>query len=278
MEEKALKEKDVAVTTIEEKVKPYSYDIRKIVEKAREHAELAKQIKLAVFAITNTEDWVDMGGKPYLQASGCEKIARIFGISWRLEPPELITYPDGHFEFVFAGKFAFGPITEDNPTVITATGSRCSRDGFFKTRYRKTEKGTEQYEVPPEEIDPGDVRKAAETNCIGRGIRKLLGLENLDWAELEQYGIKRSGKKVEYKQQKDGKEMQARAEEIKNKIIQKCKEEGLNDEDIKDFLSYATGGQESTRIYSTIWNNLGKYLEKWKANKEEKKQTLFANN
>ena len=277
MEEKALKEKDIVVTTIEEKAKPYSYDIKKIVEKAREHAELAKQIKLAVFAITNQEDWVDMGGKPYLQASGCEKIARIFGISWKLEQPELVTYPDGHFEFVFVGKFAFGPITEDNPTVITATGSRCSRDGFFKTRYRKTERGTEQYEVPPDEIDPGDVRKSAETNCIGRGIRKLLGLENLSWEELEQHGIKRSGKRaVEYKQQK---ELQSKTEDIKTKITQKCKEKGLKDDEIKDFLSYTTGGQENVKIYSTIWNNLDKYIEKWKSKKEQKEQkpeaTLF---
>ena len=217
-----------------------------------------------------------MGGKPYLQASGCEKIARIFGISWKLEQPELITYPDGHFEFVFTGKFAFGPIEENNPTMITATGSRCSRDGFFKTRYRKTEKGTEQYDIPPEELDPGDIRKAAETNCIGRGIRKLLGIENLTWEELEQHGIKRSGKKsVEYKQQK---EIYAKAEDIKAKIIQRCKEKGLNDEEIKDFLSYATSGQENVRIYSTIWNNLDKYIERWKSQKEQKtgtETTLF---
>ncbi len=275
MEEKTLKEKDIVVTPIEEKVKPYSYDIEKIVKKAREHAELAKQIKLAVFAITNQEDWVDMGGKPYLQASGCEKIARIFGISWKLEQPELVTYPDGHFEFVFTGKFAFGPITENNPTVITATGSRCSRDGFFKTRYKKAKNGKyEQYELPPEEIDPGDVRKSAESNCIGRGIKKLLGLENLDWTELEQHGIKKGSKKVEYKANSP-KENSDKSDAIKEKIIQKCKEKGLNDNEIKDFLSYTTSGQENVKIYSTIWNNLDKYIEKWKNQQNQQEQSLF---
>jgi len=50
----------------------------------------------------------------------------------------------------------------------------------------------ERKELPPSEIDPGDVKKAAYTNCIGNGITRLLGLRNISYEDLEKVaGIKR---------------------------------------------------------------------------------------
>src|SRR5512135_1098444 len=41
------------------------------------------KIKQLALRVTNRNDWVDLGGKPYLTESGSMKIASLFGISFR---------------------------------------------------------------------------------------------------------------------------------------------------------------------------------------------------
>lgn len=54
-----------------------------IAEHAEKRIEAVKKIKIMALRLTNSRDWTDQGGKPYLQVSGSEKVARLFGISWR---------------------------------------------------------------------------------------------------------------------------------------------------------------------------------------------------
>jgi hypothetical protein len=122
---------------------------------------------------TNANDWVNEGGKPYLQASGAQKIARWLGVSWRVNPPIEEDLGGGHYLIKYTGEFALGG------AVISETGSRSSKDPFFSRA-----KGRD---LPASEIDKGNVMKAAYTNLLGRGITTLLGLRNLTWADLERY-------------------------------------------------------------------------------------------
>ena len=58
-----------------------------LAEQAEKRIDAMNKIKRVAIKLTNKHDWTDQGGKPYLQVSGAEKIARMFGISWRISEP-----------------------------------------------------------------------------------------------------------------------------------------------------------------------------------------------
>jgi len=148
-----------------------------IAEQAEKRLDALQKIKEIALKVTNYGDWVNEGGKPYLQGSGAQKIARVFGVSWRVNTPVEDDLGGGHYLIRYTGEFAL------SGAVITETGSRSSKDPFFSRS-----KGRD---LPASEIDKGNVMKAAYTNLLGRGIQTLIGLRNLTWADLEKYaGIK----------------------------------------------------------------------------------------
>ena len=169
-----------------------------IANKAEARIDAVKKIKALSLRVTNHQDWVDQNGKPYLQTSGGEKIARLFGISWTVEEPRTQQDGDeGHYMVTYKGVFALGNAS------IECIGTRSSKDGFFK----KYEKGgyvegkySQGKEMPAGAIDIGDVVKSAYTNLIGNGITRLLGIRNLTYDDLAESGIDVSQiTKVEYK-------------------------------------------------------------------------------
>ncbi len=150
---------------------------------AERRVEAINKIKQYSLRLTQPGDWVDQNGRPYLQVSGAEKIARLFGISWRIDEPIREELEGGHYIYTYKGYFSLAGAE------IEAIGSRSSKDPFFK---RYVYVNGERKELPPSEIDPGDVKKAAYTNCIGNGITRLLGLRNISYEDLEKVaGIKR---------------------------------------------------------------------------------------
>ena len=171
-----------------------------IAEQAEKRADAMNKIKQVAIKLTNKFDWTDQGGKPYLQVSGAEKIARLFGISWRIDEPDFEREESGHFTYSYKGYFTLAGAT------IEAIGTRSSKDGFFKKYGYDT--GSKQ-ELPPSEIDKGDVKKAAYTNCIGNGITRLLGIRNMTYEDLSAFaGITPEMiSKVDFK--KNGKQDQA---------------------------------------------------------------------
>jgi len=167
-----------------------------IAEIAEKRALAVKKIKQQALRLTNEGDWVDQGGRPYLQSSGAEKIARLFGISWRfIGEPQKFVEEDGHFRYEVSMEFILGD------SAIEVRGSRSSKDPFFTTRYKTLPDGKkEKIEIPPSEIDAGDVLKSAITNSIANGITRILGIRNLTWEDLKEGGIDISKiTKVEYK-------------------------------------------------------------------------------
>lgn len=190
-----------------------------IAEQAEKRIQAMRKVKLVTLAVTNSYDWTDQNGKPYLQVSGAEKVARIFGISWRINEPDTQAIEGGHYMYTYKGVFSLGNQT------IEAIGSRSSKDPFFK-KYKWV--NNDKIELPPSEIDPGDVKKSAYTNCIGNGVTRLLGIRNLTWDEIETNSDIRRGNvsKVEYK--KSGKPQDTKKKEATK---QEAKDENPPDEE-----------------------------------------------
>jgi hypothetical protein len=149
-----------------------------LAEQAERRIDAMNKIKRVAIKLTNKHDWTDQGGKPYLQVSGAEKIARMFGISWRISEPIREDMEGGHFSYTYKGNFSLAGAT------IEAIGTRSSKDGFFK-KYGYTDGN--KTELPASEIDRGDVKKAAYTNCIGNGITRLLGIRNLTYEDVQEF-------------------------------------------------------------------------------------------
>ena len=175
--------------------------IIEVAKRAEQRIEAVKKIKQLALKITNNNDWVNEGGKPYLQGSGAEKVGRLFGVNWQISPdPVLDTAPDGHFQYTYEGTFTVGLAS------ITAIGIRGSRSPWFSRKPKKDKNGKVIYEngekvkedISPEEIDKANVMKSAHTNCIANGVCRILGIRGFTMEELAQVGIY-PGSKVEFK-------------------------------------------------------------------------------
>lgn len=158
-----------------------------IAKQAEARIDAVIKIKQIALKVTNGNDWCDQDGKPYLEASGSEKVANVFNISWRfLDPePKYEEEDDGHYTYTYRGEFCLAGRT------IEVEGSRSSKDGFFKqnvwTNNVKTEKDVRDRD------NKRDVKMAALTNLLGNGITRILGIRNLTYADLEKFaGIKQN--------------------------------------------------------------------------------------
>lgn len=210
-----------------------------VAERAEKRIEAVNKIKQLALRVTNAHDWTDQGGKPYLQASGGEKVARLFGISWTISEPIFEAEEGGHFSYTYTGKFSLSGAT------IEAVGTRSSKDPFFK-KYDYSEKDENgkgiRKELPPSEVDKGDLKKAAYTNLIGNGITRLLGIRNLTWEDLAAAGIsKENVGKVDYKKdgkKKDGHIASEEAQSVITTIKDIRKQTGTNKKTGKAWTKY----------------------------------------
>jgi hypothetical protein len=207
-------------------------------DRAERAIEAVKKIKRIALAVTNKQDWVDEGGKPYLQSSGAEKIGPLFGISWLIDPePTREVDADGHYSYNYRGTFTHSVNGKERS--ITAIGSRTSKDDFFRVRYRNNQR----VELPANEVDKESVKQAAHTNCLVNGITRILGIRNLTWEEVEEYtGFKRENTgKVAFKQNADPNE----AMKLPNYGHNHCKGRLMNDDAVTvDDLRYYLKGAE----------------------------------
>lgn len=257
------KEKDLEILKSEEGLPAIvSDDLVRMAEYAEKRVEAIKRIKRAALAVTSNYDWVSQNEKPYLQVSGAEKIARLFGISWRIDEPEKTKTEDGHYSYIFKGYFSLGS------TEIEAIGSRGSKDPFFSKSHGK--------DIPPSEINENNVRKAAFTNLLGNGITRLLGLRNLTWEDLKASGIEKSKVgRVTYKK----KEMKKETKELRGKIGSMLLEISGNDKKMASKLLESTTffiakdgkkvkGKKSLselteKAIPTVYGKVKKEYEKW---------------
>lgn len=263
------KGKDLEILKIEEEMPAVvSDDLVHMAEYAEKRVEAIKRIKRAALAVTSIYDWIDQMGKPYLHVSGAEKIARLFGISWRIDEPEKTITKDGHFSYTYKGYFTLGS------TEIEAIGSRGSKDPFFSRSHRK--------DIPPSEINENNVRKSAFTNLLGNGITRLLGLRNLTWEDLKGSGIEQAKVgRVTYKK----KEMKKEAKDLRDKIGSMLLEMSGNDKKMASELLenmtffIAKDGKKvkgkkslselTEKAIPTIYGKVKEEYKKWKEEEKE---------
>jgi len=125
---------------------------------------------------TNPSDWVKMGDKLYLQASGAQKLRAVWGLYYRDRHSLRENNPDGTYSYIVTGVIGsklldglYGEVT------LEIEGGRSSNDPFFSKNNR--------------EPDPLDVRKAALANWEARAVTALLGLGNLSPSDLAKNGV-----------------------------------------------------------------------------------------
>lgn len=156
-------------------------------------------LELAVKA-THHGQWVDLGGKPWPTGPAAESVARDFAVSIHIRPEDLIREEredkNGRYylyrcrgEFRWAGRN------------LIAFGFCSSRDQFFSIKHVYNDAGQKEKQVKPlEDIDEPNIAQSAITNCEVNGIMRILGLRNLSWEMLKQFGIDASRvAKVNYK-------------------------------------------------------------------------------
>ena len=144
-----------------------------------------KKIRQEVLSLTNENDWSDQNGTPYLEGSGCQKVARWYGVSWKfLGEPARVDLGDGHYRYDV--KMAFWK----NDDYVECIGTRASNDPFFTAHYVYDEKEKKRVKVyrHPREVDSGNVLKAAITNGM-QGILSFLGMKKLSWDDLNGAGL-----------------------------------------------------------------------------------------
>ena len=195
MEGKELEVKDLNVAATSGSSLMTEEDAENAIKRAERMEAYVRKIKTLAIKQTNKHDFVDMGGKPYLQASGAEKIARLFGISWRIcegyPKKDQITDEKGtYYMYTYKGEFTMGGKS------IEIIGTCSQKDKFLGTQGDKAR--------PASEIDETNIIKKANTNMIVRGVTTILGIRNLTWEEVEAGGVEhKQTSKVVYQTEKE---------------------------------------------------------------------------
>jgi hypothetical protein len=155
-----------------------------------QQANLLTKLRPQAIALTTPQDWIQMGDKVYLQATGCERFAALYGLVF--EKPQITreNEPDGTYTFEVTIE-VFSRVTKQ---YFTCVGGRHSGEKFFQ---RTDDEGNA---VPP---NPVDVRKAAVTNAMNRAVSMIAGLRNLTAADLAASG-KKAGTNFKFKTGKEG--------------------------------------------------------------------------
>lgn len=209
----------------------------KAIELMEKRVDLLKKFKVIALKATNRNDWVDLGGKPFLCASGVDKMASVLGFSHVIIDYEKTFSTDtkGQFYIYTASVRVFHPLLGSKDNV----GSATQRDPFF------AKSGGEW--KSSEDINEGNIKKKAMTNAISRGVNSLLGSKNLTWDEIETYYKGGAGASVTYgtenkKTDKNNNGSSAK-KKLFNAILNKHKTKSWNTacaEDLKKMSEFTT--------------------------------------
>lgn len=157
-----------------------------------------EQITTAALKKLMPKDFVDMGGKPFLQGVGAERLKKYFGIrvtNVRRVPEvgyETVAEDDaGRLRVTYLAEYHLGDMVE------LGVGMRDTHNNFLC-------KKNSDYKALSE-INLPDLDQAARTAMERDGISRLLGLRGLTWEYLEGIGFKRGeGGSVTYSRGAEG--------------------------------------------------------------------------
>jgi hypothetical protein len=182
-----------------------------LLENATARANLMAEMVPALVRCCHERDITDMGGKPFIGDSGCEKIARVAGISF--SKPDV----SAGFEADENGKKIYTVTMRGECSLMAQSvfevGGCDENDKFIASK---------KLALIARKLD---VEKKAYCNWRGRCVRTLLGLNGLSWKDLEKHGITREGRtRVDYKEgkhtadRKESAEESEKVDEVKTKI------------------------------------------------------------
>lgn len=150
--------------------------LEKAVEGAERYVNLMDKIRLMAIRLLSPVDVSNQGGKPYIEKSGCDKIAAAFGVQLYdvdIMRENLTDEQGDYFVYTCSGRGHWNNHHESEIGVCS------SRDDFFGSK--KSENG--KVYKPLSEVDVCDIKKKAFTNFANRIIKKLIGL-SFTWEEL----------------------------------------------------------------------------------------------
>jgi hypothetical protein len=160
------------------------------VQEAEVRLEIIQRVMQVALKATYAQDWIDMGGKPYLAATGAERLASLFGVT--ITDMDSKRYEDrdergAYYYFVVTGTAHF------RGTSIAVMGTCSARDQFFSSRYESdaTTGALKRIYLPAEAVDQPNIVKAAYSNMIANAVTRVLGIRGLTWEQLEQLGFDR---------------------------------------------------------------------------------------
>lgn len=153
-------------------------DMERSIEQTDRFIQIMDKIRMKCVRLTNINDWIDQNDVPYLEASGCDKIAKCFGIQVYEITCEKDHFTDDkgeYYQFTTSGSGSW------LNNVTHEIGVASTRDKFFAVR----KVDGESVILPLSEIDIGHVKKKSHTNFMNRLVKKLLGL-HYTWSEIEE--------------------------------------------------------------------------------------------
>ncbi len=228
-----------------------------------------KKILTLALKITIEYDWVLIpekdGDRPYLQASGYEKIARLFKLSIVDKKMERFDLKDENGDYYVYR--CHGIIILPSGDKYEAFGSCSSRDQFFSMA-----KGVKKEQA---EVEVINIMKAAETNFIVRGIGGALGLRTFSIEQLKSAGLnveksRKIGYNVTEKTADDTPEQKNLREEIRKMLLEMmhndAKAAGLKLQELSkfnDFKGWTSTKYISVKSLNIVHNKVKTAYEKW---------------
>lgn len=224
--------------------------------------EFIKEVRARTLKLTLPQDWVNIGGKPWLQVIGAQRIKQPWGVYFkdlRIEPSLDETRrrlkAGEHVSCEVLG-IAGCRITGEESVIL---GGRSTEDGFFT--------GKDDDGAPIAEnlatMDAEDLRKAAVSNWEVRAVTDLLGLRGLTWEDLQRFGISKeqAGGSVTFRSGASGGDVKhtSLATEIREKLTAVHKDHALEALYLLSKFKGQDGGERGLKT----WKDLDTASEKW---------------
>lgn len=170
-------------------------DVEREVKNFEAMVKLQNALIPATIRVTRPQDWVEMGDKVYLQGTGVERIAALWGLVFGAPEVERVDLPGGEFAYTCRGMVASrrtgviyrsieGGRSSDDPFFDTFDEDKPS--GFYNMSADEKSAWKRAHRITPNELD---VRKAAVTNWQTRAASMVTGMRGLKKADLEKEGI-----------------------------------------------------------------------------------------
>ena len=268
MEEQVMALRPNGIEAEEKEVVKVEEGIELAIARAEKQVEILQKILAIAIRRTTHYDWVDQQGKPYLTASGAEKLMPLFGVNLtNLTYEKRFSTDDKgqYYIYYYRGTFSW------KGGSIEAIGACSSRDKFFAwDSNAKTFK-------PLSEVDETNIMKAAYSNLLVNGITRLLGIRNLSWEQLQglgidkgkvarvEYGTKQATQDETKKQNAIGRMCLEMADGDKNKAVRCLKTlTGFTAKDGKE-VEGVTSVKKLTGVRLNIaYKNIKQEYENWK--------------